>query len=93
MKQMTGDDWFNNLDNRVCDRKRNTPYWLRKAHEEQPSSRHSFRSNKNHSIIQSNRSSELRGFKCFKSSKGKEVDDRLKIAELLAEAQYIEQRH
>ena len=83
------DDWFNDLDNRVCAFKRKTLNWVNSAREEQQSFRHSSRSSRIQSSIHTRRSSES---KFSKSSQEKEVEDRVKMAELLAEVQYVEQR-
>ena len=87
-----GDDWFNDLDNRACTFKRKTLNWVNNAREEQQSSLHSCRSNRSRSSIHSKRSAESKGSRSPKSSKEKEGEDRVKMAELLAEAQYVGHR-
>ena len=83
------DDWFDDLDNRVCASKRETLNWVNSAREEWQSSRHSCRSSRSRRTIHSKRSSESNGSTSFKFSKEKEVQDRVKMAELLAEVQYV----
>ena len=72
--------------------KRKTLSCVNSAHEEQQLSRHSSRSSSRQSSIDSNRSSETKGFRSPKSFKEKELEGRVKMAELLAEAQYVEQK-
>ena len=86
------DDWFDDLDNRVRALKRKTLNWLNRAREEQQSSRHSSRSIRSPSSIHSKKRSESKGSKISKASKEKEVEDRVKMAERLAEAPYVGQR-
>ena len=83
------DDWFNN---RGYTFKRTTLNWVNRAREEQQSSRHCPRSSRSRSSIYSKRSSESKSSRSFKSSKEKEVEVSVKMAELLADAQYVEKR-
>ena len=86
------DDWFNDLDSRVCAFKKKTLNWMNSSCEEQQSSRHSSRSSRSWGSIHLKRNSESKGSRSSKSSKETEVEDRTKMEELVAEVQYIEQR-
>ena len=61
--------------------------WVNSACEEQQPSRHSYRSSRSWSSIHSRRSSESKGSRSSNSSREREVEDRVKMAELLAAAQ------
>ena len=74
------------LKNRVFVFKGKTLNWAKSAHEEQKSSRHSIRNSKSRSSIYSKRSLDSKCSRSSKSSYEKEVEYRVKMAELLAEA-------
>ena len=80
------DDWFDELDNRVFTFKRKTHNWLRSAETERMSSKGSSRSSK------SRRSKSSRCSGKSQSSRTRELEEKARIAELMAEAEYIEQR-
>ena len=84
------DEWFEDIDERVCTFKRKTHNWLRVAEDNQHSSPSS-RSKGSRSSGQS-RSSGSSKSKGSKSSREKEIEERVKMAELLAEAEFLEQR-
>ena len=86
------DDWFDDLDNRVCAFKKKTLYWMNNSREEQQSSRRSSRSSRSWGSIHLKRNSESNGSRSSKSSKEREVKDRMKMEELVTEAQHVEQR-
>ena len=74
------------MDNTVCTFKRKIHSWLRNAETERKSSKPSSRSSES-------RRSKLSGSsKKYQSSHAKELQEKARIAELMAEAEYIEQR-
>ena len=85
------DEWFEDIDERVCTFKRKTHNWLRVAEDNQHSRCPSSRSKGSRSSGQS-RSSGSSKSKGSKSSREKEIEERVKMAELLAEAEFLEQR-
>ena len=87
------DNCFDDLDNRLCAFKRKTiTGWLDSSYEECRSSRHSSRSSRSHRSTHSNISLNTKRSKSSKALQEKEVEDRVKMAELLAEVQHVEQR-
>ena len=80
------DDWFDDLDKKVCAFKRKILNWLRSTETERRSSKGSSRS------CESGRSKSSGSSKKSQSSRAKELEEKARIAELMAEAEYIEQR-
>ena len=80
------DDWFDDLDNKVCAFKRKILNWLGSTETERSSSKGSARS------CESGRSKSSGSSKKSQSSRAKELEEKARIAELMAEAEYIEQR-
>ena len=80
------DDWFDDLDNKVCTFKRKIHNWLRSAETEMRSSKKSSRSS------ESGRSKSSGSPRKSQSSRGRELEEKARIAGLVAEAEYIEQR-
>ena len=74
----------------VLSRERHLVGWT--VHVKSNNHQGSSRSSGSQTSIHSNRSSEGKGSRRSKSSKNKEIEDRAKIAELLAEAQDVKQR-
>ena len=81
-----GDDWFDDLNNKVCAFKRKILNWLGSTETERSSSKGSARS------CESGRSKSSGSSKKSQSSRAKELEEKARIAELMAEAEYIEQR-
>ena len=79
------DDWFDDLDNKVCTFKRKIHSWLRSAETERKSSKGSSRNSES-------RRSKSSGSSKSQSSCARELEEKASIAELMAEAEYIEQR-
>ena len=80
------DDWFDDLDNKVCTFKRKIHSWLRSAETERKSSKGSSRSNESRQRKSSGSSRKSQSFHA------RELEERARIAKLLTEAEYIEQR-
>ena len=86
-KRAGEDDWFDDLDNKVCTFKRKIHKWLRRsAQTERRSSKGSSRSS------ESGRSKSSGSSRKSQSSHARELEEKARIAELMAEAEYIEQR-
>ena len=80
------DDWFDELDNKVCTFKKKIHGWLRSGEKKMRPSKGSSRSNKSR---QSKSSESLRK---SQSSRAKKLEENSRIAKLMAEAECIEQR-
>ena len=80
------DDWFDDLDNRVYTFKRKIHNWLRNAETERRSSKGSSRR------IESGQSKSSGRSRKSQSSCAREPEMKGRIAEVMAEAEYIEQR-
>ena len=85
-KRADEDDWFDDLDNRVCTFKRKIHSWLRSAETERKSSKGSSRSS------ESRQSKSSGSSRKSQSSRARKLEEKARIAELMAEAEYIEQR-
>ena len=86
MTRVDEDDWFDDLGNRVCTFKRKIHSWLRSAETERKSSKGSSRSSESRQNKSSGSSRKSQ------SSCARELEEKARIAELMAEAEYIEQR-
>ena len=80
------DYWFDDLDNKVCLSKRKIHNWLRGAETERRSSKGSSRSS------ESRQSKSSGSSRTSRSSCAKEIEEKARIAELMAEAGYIKQK-
>ena len=80
------DDWFNDLDNAVCTFKRKIHSWLRSAETERKSSKGSSRSS------ESRRNKSSGSSRKSQFSRARELEEKARTAELMAEAEYIKQR-
>ena len=77
---------FDDLDNKACAFRRKTNNWLRSAETERKSSKGS-------SVRSEPRRSKSSGrSKKSRSSRARELEEKARIAELMAKAEYIEQR-
>ena len=83
------DEWFEDIDERVCTFKSKTHTWLRVAEDNQHSRCPSSKGSRSSGQSRSSGSSKSKG---SKSSQEKEIEERVKMAELLAEAEFLEQR-
>ena len=83
-KRADEDDWFDDLDNRVCTFKRKIHSWLRSAETERKSSKGSSRSS------ESRQSKSSGSSRKSQSSRARKLEEKARIAELMAEAEYIE---
>ena len=80
------DDWFDDLDNTVCTFKRKIYSWLRSAKTERKSLKGLSRSS------ESRRRKSSGSSRKSQSSRARKLEEKARIAELMAEAEYIEQR-
>ena len=81
-----GDDWFDDLNNKVCTFKRKILNWLGSTETERSSSKGSSRS------CESGRSKSSGSSRKSHSSRSRELEEKARIAELMAEVEYIKQR-
>ena len=89
-RRLEDDEWFDDFDNQVCTFKRKVHNWLKDVEERRSKgSSKSSRSIKSKSSKCSSKSSKSRS---SKSSHEREVEDKVKMAELMAEAEFLEQR-
>ena len=85
-KRADEDDWFDDLDNRVCTFKRKIHSWLRSAETERKSSKGSLGSS------ESRQRKSSRGTRKVQSSHARELKEKARMTGLIAEAVYTEQR-
>ena len=98
------DDWFDDVDTHVCSFKRKVHCWLREAAQRAKSSRFSSRNSRNVSDTgsvnskkskdsQESRSSRIsRETRSTKSTKDRDTEEKMKVAELIAEAELLQQK-
>ena len=98
------DDWFDYIDNQVCSFKRKMHCWLREAAQRVKSSKRSSRrsrsvadkgsmnSKKSKDSHESRSSRESRETRSSKSSRDRETEEKMKVAELIAEAELLQQK-
>ena len=85
-KRAGEEDWFDDLDKKVCAFKRKILNWLRSTETERRSSKGSSRS------CESGRSKSSGSSRKSHSSRSRELEEKARIAELMAEVEYIKQR-
>ena len=98
------DDWFDDVDTQVCSFKRKVHCWLREAAQRVKSSKCSSRSSrsvsdkgsmnskKSKDSHESRSSRASREAKSLKSSTDREIEEKMKVAELIAEAELLQQK-
>ena len=97
------DDWFDDVDTQVCSFKRKVHCWLREAAQRVKSSKCSSRSSRSVSdkgsmnskkSKDSHESQSSRASRETRSSKtrDKEIEEKMKVAELIAEAELLQQK-
>ena len=100
----TDDDWFDDIDTQVCSFKMKVHCWLREAAQKAKPSQCSSKSSKSASDKGSVNSKKSKGSHGSRSSnpsketilskslKGREIEDKVKVAELMAEAELLQQK-
>ena len=88
------DEWFDEIENQVFSFKGKITCWLKNTEEENKSksSSRSSRSSDPKIAKGSKTSKESRSSPGYKSSKEKELEDKIRVAELIAEAELLEQK-